>query len=361
MRPLRIAVGRTPPPEALRAVLVRDVRVDGERWAKGRRLSTEDLRRIARADVVVDLGLRGSSDEPLPGTTALPAVVLDPDEVHEDEAAIELARAAAGPGLRVRAPAESRVDLLARADGVLHVEVVRLRRLDAIDPLQVFTLYDGQVVRAGEVVGSVKIGPHAVAREVLERGLAAARARRGLVRVAPFVPRRVAAVVHETIRPLVRERFERSIESRVSSLGSTLVEIAYPGDTRQVESELRRLTGGRSRVDVVLTAGAASTDPTDPFFLAIANLGGRVVRHGVPAHPGSMVWLARIRSTDLLGLPSCGAYSRATAADLLLPRLLTGERASARMAASLGHGGILVREMRFRFPAYARELEAPAG
>jgi hypothetical protein len=71
-----------------------------------------------------------------------------------------------------------------------------------------------------------------------------------------------------------------------------------------------------------------------------------------------MVWLARAGSTDVLGLASCGAYSRATAADLLLPRLLTGERASGAMAASLGHGGVLVAAMRFRFPPYARQLEA---
>ena len=86
----------------------------------------------------------------------------------------------------------------------------------------------------------------------------------------------------------------------------------------------------------MLTAGSASTDPSDPFFEAIDRLGGRVVRHGVPAHPGSMLWLARVGGADILGLPTCGAYSKATAADLLLPRLLSGERASAATVARLG-------------------------
>ncbi len=62
-----------------------------------------------------------------------------------------------------------------------------------------------------------------------------------------------------------------------------------------------------------------------------------------PAHPGSMLWLARIGRTDLLGLPTCGAYSKATAVDLLLPRLLSGERASAATVARLGVGGLLTR------------------
>jgi molybdopterin biosynthesis enzyme len=99
----------------------------------------------------------------------------------------------------------------------------------------------------------------------------------------------------------------------------------------------------------------------DACFVAIATLGGRIVRRGVPAHPGSMLWLARVGRTAILGLPTCGAYSKATAADLLLPRLLSGEPASERTVAKLGHGGILTRSQRFRFPPYARELDAPDG
>ena len=74
-----------------------------------------------------------------------------------------------------------------------------------------------------------------------------------------------------------------------------------------------------------------------------------------------MLWLGRSGGAAVLGLPTCGAYSKATAADLLLPRLLTGEPPSTRTVAPLGHGGILTRDKRFRFPAYARELEAPEG
>lgn len=119
--------------------------------------------------------------------------------------------------------------------------------------------------------------------------------------------------------------------------------------------------GGRELVDLVLTAGAATTDPADPFFVAIERLGGRLVRRGVPAHPGSMLWLARIGGVPILGLPTCGAYSKATAADLLLPRLLSGEPPTEATVAQLGHGGLLTRDQRFRFPPYARELDAPDG
>src|SRR3954454_21115482 len=173
---------------------------------------------------------------------------------------------------------------------------------------------------------------------------------------------RVAVIVKESLRAADRSRFEASVRDKVESLGSTVGAIDYVADEDAAVAEaLRRQTRGRGRVDVVLTAGGRSTDPSDPFFGAIEALGGRVVRHGVPAHPGSMLWLARVGRTAILGLPTCGAYSKATAADLLLPRLLSGDPPTARTVAKLGHGGILTRSQRFRFPAYARALDAPDG
>jgi molybdopterin biosynthesis enzyme len=180
--------------------------------------------------------------------------------------------------------------------------------------------------------------------------------------VAPFLARKVAVVVKESVRATAKERFEASVRAKVEGLGSEIVDIVYvEDDADAVESAVGRFTRGHETADLVLTAGSASTDPEDAFFVAIAALGGRVVRRGVPSHPGSMLWLARVGSTSILGLPTCGAYSKATAADLLLPRLLTGEPPSEATVAKLGHGGILTRSQRFRFPKYARDLDAPEG
>jgi molybdopterin biosynthesis enzyme len=110
---------------------------------------------------------------------------------------------------------------------------------------------------------------------------------------------------------------------------------------------------------VVLVAGVSAGDPLAPFCDALAQAGGHFIRRGLPAHPGSMLWLATLGSTRLLGLPSCGMFSLATAADLVLPRLLTGEAVSAASLAELAHGGVLSKDMRFRMPAYARSLAAP--
>jgi hypothetical protein len=329
-------------------VLARDLVVGGARWSKGRRLSTDDLAVFAEAS---------------PAVGSATIILLGAGDLHEDDAALRLAAAVAGPGLTTHGPVQSRVDLIAEHDGVLHVRIGDLERVNRLDPLEVFTRLDGSIVAAGDLVASVKVAPHVVAASVVDAGARiAAKGRQPLVSVAPFRPMRVAVVVKESLRASDRPRFEASVRVKVESLGSAVTGIAYvPDEDDAVTAALAAAATGLGRADVVLTAGGRSTDPSDPFFTAIEGLGGRVVRHGVPAHPGSMLWLARIGRTAILGLPTCGAYSKATAADLLLPRLLTGEPPTLRTVSHLGHGGVLTREMRFRFPPYARELDAPDG
>jgi len=264
-------------------------------------------------------------------------------------------------GVSLRGPIESRIDVLAAHDGVLRVDVTGVVRIDRIDPISVFTAYDGQVVSAGALVASVKVGPHLVPEAVLARAEAVLRGRpRPLVDVRPFQKRRVAALVRESLGEAARARFEQSVRTRVEHLGSKLIEISYvPDDASEVTARLQRLTSGTPAVDILLTAGAGSTDPHDPVFVALAELGGRVVSHGVPAHPGSMLWLGRLHRTTILGLPTCGAYSKATAVDLLLPWLLSGDPPTRATVARLGHGGLLTRDMRFRMPTYAHEMDSP--
>jgi hypothetical protein len=74
-----------------------------------------------------------------------------------------------------------------------------------------------------------------------------------------------------------------------------------------------------------------------------------------------MLFLARLWRTTIIGLPTCGAYSKATAVDLLLPWLLSGEPPTRATVARLGHGGVLTRDQRFRLPDYAQQLAAPEG
>src|SRR5262249_58254502 len=107
-------------------------------------------------------------------------------------------------------------------------------------------------------------------------------------------------------------------------------------------------------------------DPVDPVFGALRLIGARMERHGAPAHPGSVLWLAWWNDDPVLGMPTCGMFSQATTFDLVLPRILAGDRLDNRDIAELGHGGLLSRDMAYRVSPYPPsatrgELEGAAG
>ncbi len=348
MRIERVRPGTRLPAGVVGSILTRDIVVDGVRWSKGRPLDADDLGRLERARAVSPSG-------------ELTVLVPQSGDLHEDEAAVRLAAVVGGAGLVAHGPVESRVDLRAESDGVLRVRTAALERLNRIDPIEAFTAYDGRIVSAGDLVASVKVAPHLVPEAVVAAAERVAARSGPIVAVEPFRAHRVGVLVQERVGRPARARFERTIRAKIEGLGSTVEAIVYCDRPEDVAPALRRLTRGREASDLILTAGAGSTDPLDPIFLALRELGGRMVRQGVPSHPGSMLWLARLGRVPVLGMPSCGAYSKATAVDLLLPRLLAGEPPTRATIARLGHGGILTRDQRYRFPAYARELEAPEG
>jgi hypothetical protein len=334
------------------AVLLAPARIGGRLVAKGTRID-EPL-----AGTLHGAAADGSLTAPLrlgwPGA----------GDLHEDEASRRLAAAVAGPGIVVGEPHQSRVDLSARMDGVLRVDIAALGVLNRIDPLEVFTLFHGQAVRAGRTVASVKVAPHLVEEAAVAAGEVVARDARPLVDVAPYLPLKVAAIAVESLAPEALERFQRSARAKVTDLGGQFLGVTQVADpdpdmaAQRLGQALRELAG-REEAAVVLVGGVSAGDPLSPFYQALEASGGRLLRRGVPAHPGSMIWLGAVGNTTLLGLPQCGMFSLATAADLVLPRLLTGEQVTRDTLADFGHGGLLGPEMRFRFPDYARDLEAP--
>jgi hypothetical protein len=345
---------RTAPATLTGAVLLAPVRFAARTLAKGTRLDDTLASRLIAA--------AGSGELSQAVRLAWP----EAGDVHEDEAAARLARAVGGAGVELRVPRQSRIDLAARWDGVLQVRAEPLRRVNAIDPLEVFTVFHGQAVMTGQVVASIKVAPHLVRDDAIRAGERIAREEGPLVEIRPYRPQDVAAIAMETIAPDALERFERGARAKLEALGSRFVGATVIPDedpaaaAAGVGAALDALAR-RGDIRLLLVGGVSAGDPLSPFWDALAQRGGTVIRRGVPAHPGSMIWIAALGETQLLGLPTCGMFSLATAADLVLPRLLTGERLTAESLADLGHGGLLTRDMRFRFPAYARDLGAPEG
>jgi molybdopterin biosynthesis enzyme len=195
----------------------------------------------------------------------------------------------------------------------------------------------------------VKIVPFVTREERLD---AAERvAGRGLLRVRRFVPMRVAALVEDSVEERVLSRARRALEEKLGFFGSeaALVRRIHFATDALVESLRGALD---AEAQLVIVAGGNPMDPLDPALLALERVGARMEKHGIPAQPGTLLWLAYSGATPIVGAPSCGLFAKATALDLLLPPLLTGERLSRAAIAELASGGLIAPEAAWRLAPY---------
>jgi len=333
------------PETATGRVLAHDVEAfltDGTRvrMRKGRILASDDLPALIAADRPLHL------------------LTLDPGDLHENAAGLRLARAVAGEGVMVGDPHESMITLRAAMRGLLTVDTARLLDINSVPDMSVWTLYDAQIVREHQPIAGVKVTPLITRESSVCDAEAIAHAGSPVIAVRPFVPRRAGVIVREQLVASAGERFREAITTKVRWFGSEITAITAPrDDVNAITAAIRAMIA--DGVDMLLVAGVTSTDPLDLTVRALDELGARWEKRGVPAHPGSTYWLTYLdggAGTDavpVLGMASCGMFSRATVLDLILPRFFAGEHVTARTLAALGHGGLLNRDMTYRFPNYA--------
>jgi molybdopterin biosynthesis enzyme len=278
-------------------------------------------------------------------------IAPDPGDIHEEEAGRRLAAAVVGDGVEVKGYTGGQWTLVATRRGLLRIRREPLAEVNAREGTAVFTLFDGQPVQAGETVAKAKVTPLVMAGDTVDAIEATGRAAGGIITVKPFLPRVVGVVARESLDARQRARFEDALRLKLDWFGSRLLPIRFAGPSaRSVADELRALR--EEGAEVLVVAGASALDPLDPVFGGLTLLGARMERHGAPAHPGSLLWVARWDSGSVLGMPTCGMFSQATTFDLVLPVILAGETVGNEEIAALGHGGLLSRDMAYRFPPY---------
>ncbi len=278
-------------------------------------------------------------------------LAVEPGDLHEEAGGQRLAAAVIGAGVEVKGYAGGQWAVAATRRGLFRVSRAALTDVNTLEGISVFTLLDGQPVEPAETVAKCKVTPLVIAEQTIRGVEKIARDADGLVAVRAFEPMTIGAIAQERLDRKQRERFETALTEKVGWFGSRLLPVRYA--TGSASAVVEALTALRSEgAEILVAAGASALDPLDPVFEGLGLLGARMERHGAPAHPGSLLWLALWEGRPVLGMPTCGMFSQATTFDLVLPRILAGDRLDNRAIAELGHGGLLSRDMAYRFPPY---------
>jgi molybdenum cofactor cytidylyltransferase len=320
--------GPAPLDQALGGVLAHGLMAGRRRLRKGIVLGAEEIAALRAA-----------------GLAEVTVARLEPGDVPENAAARRLAQAlAADPaaGLEVSNAFTGRVNLRARAVGVVQVDAARVQAINLHDAgVTLATVAPWARVAAGGLAATVKIIPYAVPEAALAGAEALAS---GALRLHPVAMRTAGLILTET--PGQGEKLaakgQRAIEARLRRLGMSLAGVRRVAhDTGAIAEALRAAPG-----DIVLIlAGSATSDSRDAAPMALVAAGGRVEWFGLPVDPGNLTfwgWQERggRAPRPVMGLPGSARSLVASGVDLVLERLVCGVSISREDIAAMAVGGL---------------------
>ncbi|MGA8242719.1 MAG: molybdopterin-binding protein [Desulfobacterales bacterium] len=277
---------------------------------------------------------------------------IDENHLHENDAAMALAKAFCGAGVGFQGePKEGKLNLVAQRNGLLKVAVDALTDINLLGDVMCASRHSNTLVKAGDAVAGTRAIPLTIAKAVVNEAVRIAESHEGLFEVKALRRARTGLVItgNEVFTRLIEDRFEEVLRTKIDRIGSKVIGVAFaPDNASLIASDIQRLiTQG---ADLILTTGGMSVDPDDVTRDGIRKAGGSAEFYGAPVLPGAMFMMADIDGVPILGIPACGLYHQTTILDLVLPRILAGERLNRKDIAQMGHGGLCLNCSQCRFP-----------
>jgi hypothetical protein len=349
-----------PVTEAVGTVLTHDIteirpgEFKGRAFKKGHVVREEDIDHLRRL-----------------GKEHLFVLSIKDDEMHENDAACAMANALIGEGVRMDGePSEGKINLVAARDGLLKVNREALLEFNMLGDIMCATVHNNTVVKEGRLIAGTRAIPLVVKRSVVGKAVKIAEDAGGIISVRHMRQPKAGIVItgNEVYAGRINDAFEPIITEKIKNAGGEVIGVHFaPDDAQVIGDKIRELISAGA--DLIITTGGMSVDPDDVTRFAIRSLGVEEFIYGSPVLPGSMFLVAYLRNTDnpptppldkggrggvteipILGIPACGMYSSITVFDLVLPRVLSGEKIGRKEIAELGHGGLCLKCETCRYP-----------
>ncbi len=266
--------------------------------------------------------------------------------LHEDEAALILRDICIGDSgdFTASEPSEGKVTINAGVRGLLKIDSERIKAVNSLGQMMIASVHGNFPVKKGDKIAGTRIIPLVIEEE----RMAGARRTAGdmpLMSILPFKAARAGIVTtgNEVAKGLIKDAFGPVLREKLSEYDVEVMgQVILPDDAGRIRDAIMGFV--RDGADLVLISGGMSVDPDDRTPRAIKDTGADIVSYGAPTLPGAMFLLSYLdhegRSIPVLGLPGCVMYAKRTVFDLVLPRVLAGERLDPDDLASYGEGGM---------------------
>ena len=259
----------------------------------------------------------------------------DENMLHENEAAEILYGICHNEHIKPSEVKEGKIEAIATCDGLFKVDTERLIEINSIDQVMIATRHTNLAVKAGEKLAGTRVIPLLIEKEVMEE-VKRATGHKPLLQILPFQHKKVGIVTtgSEVYKGRIQDAFGPVIRG-AEVLGQRIVDDKIERITEAIEDFLAQ------GADMIICTGGMSVDPDDVTPSAIKAVGAEIISYGAPVLPGAMFLLGYYgEDIPVMGLPGCVMYAGATVFDLVLPRIMAGEKLSKRDLVKLGHGGL---------------------
>ena len=261
-------------------------------------------------------------------------------EIHEDDAALRMAKMTAIEGTRQSGPSEGKILFFAERDGLFRVDTALQREINSIGDITISSMPDHYPVKEGARIASMRIVPLVTQEEQIIRAEKLCEDRK-LFALRPYQQKKVGVIItgSEVYSGRIKDKFEPVVRAKLKQYPSEIVGINICDDDLDMicGAAKKHLENG---ADILIFTGSMSVDPDDLTPTAIRSLGAEIITHGVPAQPGNMTLVAYLGDVAILGVPGAAISLPTTIFDVLLPQVFTGDKLTKEELVNLGDGGL---------------------
>lgn len=265
---------------------------------------------------------------------------LGEDKLHENKGAMILGKLGQGENISLGSEIkEGKINFNSSIDGILKVDSEKLFELNMLGEISFATLPNNIPVKKGELVGGARIIPLVIEKEKMDR--AKSLIKDPILNVRPYKKYKVGIITtgNEVFYGRIKDKFGPVILEKLKPYNSEIIGQALCPDDKEIIKEKAREFLDKGATMIIFTGGM-SVDPDDMTPTSIIELGGELISYGAPVLPGSMFLLSYLGDIPMMGLPGCVMFAKKTVFDLVLGRVMTGEKLTKADIMRYATGGL---------------------
>lgn len=260
--------------------------------------------------------------------------------LHENDAAEILRQVCQSDYMKASEAKEGKIELTAECDGLLKIDREKLNAVNGMGQMVLASRHGNFPVKKGDKIVGMRVVPLVIEEEKMNR-VKEICGDEPVFRILPFHSMKAGIVTtgSEVYHGRIQDKFTPVVEEKLRECGVEVMGSTLCDDQPEMVTDAIRSWIDQG-AEMVVCTGGMSVDPDDRTPLAIRNATDEVITYGAPVLPGAMFMLAYAKDIPVMGLPGCVMYSKRTIFDLVLPRIVAGERLQAEDFSVLGEGGL---------------------